>query len=270
MSNGAPGGIVREAAKWAAEQLLWNRVAAQHVLDVRGNRTRPKPAAASPTDVLSTRADWERACAQLRELKLPLHRDKPKNWDTLAALSFVLENVGSSGAVLDAGCARYSTLLPSLRLYGFTDLFGNNLEWSRATHHGPVRLLPGDMTATSFPDGRFDAITCLSVIEHGVPVKGFLVEAARLLKPGGVLFISTDYDQNPPDTTGKTAYGQPVHIFSPDEIRDIVKQAGDVRLKLVGELRLDHAERPVHWSRLGIDYTFISLGLRKVDDREVD
>jgi 2-polyprenyl-3-methyl-5-hydroxy-6-metoxy-1,4-benzoquinol methylase len=110
----------------------------------------------------------------------------------------------------------------------------------------------------------------LSVIEHGVPVKGFLVEAARLLKPGGVLFISTDYDQNPPDTTGKTAYGQPVHIFSPDEIRDIVKQAGDVRLKLVGELRLDHAERPVHWSRLGIDYTFISLGLRKVDDREVD
>jgi hypothetical protein len=99
-----------------------------------------------------------------------------------------------------------------------------------------------------------------------VPVKGFLVEAARLLKPGGVLFISTDYDQEPPDTTGKTAYGQPVHIFSPDEIRDIVKQADDVGLKLVGDLKLAHAERPVHWERVGVDYTFISLGFRRKAD----
>jgi 2-polyprenyl-3-methyl-5-hydroxy-6-metoxy-1,4-benzoquinol methylase len=119
------------------------------------------------------------------------------------------------------------------------------------------------MTATSFPDARFDAITCLSVIEHGVPVEAFLAEAARLLKPAGVLFISTDYDQEPPDTTGKTAYGQPVHIFSPDETREIVKQADDVGLRLVGELKLAHVERPVHWQRLGIDYTFISLGFRK-------
>ncbi|HEX7107135.1 MAG TPA: class I SAM-dependent methyltransferase [Acidothermaceae bacterium] len=264
MSNGAPGGVIREAAKWAAEQVLWNRVAAQRALDVRANRTRPKPTPMPPTDVLSTRADWERACAQVRELKLPLHPDKPKNWDALAAVSFVLENVEPAGAVLDAGCARYSTLLPSLRLYGFTDLFGNNLEWRRVTRHGPVRLLPGDMTATSFPDGRFDAITCLSVIEHGVPIKGFLVEAARLLKPGGVLFVSTDYDQNPPDTTGKTAYGQPVHIFSPDEIRDIAKQADGVGLGLVGDLKLEHRQRPVRWERLGVDYTFVSLGFRKV------
>ncbi|HXR41518.1 MAG TPA: class I SAM-dependent methyltransferase [Acidothermaceae bacterium] len=263
MANGAPGGIAREAAKWAAEQLLWNRVAVQHALDVRAKRTRPKPSIVAATNVLSTREDWAAACRQLRELKLPLNHDKPKNWDALAALTFVLDNVDPSGAVLDAGCARYSTLLPSLRLYGFTDLFGNNLEWSRESHHGPVRLMPGDMTATTFPDARFDAITCLSVIEHGVPIKAFLVEAARLLRPGGVLFVSTDYDQDPPDTTGKTAYGQPVHIFSPDEIRTIVKQADDAGLRLIGDLRLDHAERPVHWERVGIDYTFITLGFTK-------
>lgn len=266
MANGAPGGIAREAAKWAAERVLWNRVAARRALDIRAGKTRRKPSPVAPTDVLSTHADWERACAQLRELDLPLHRDKPKNWDALAAISFVLDNVASSGAVLDAGCARYSTLLPSLRLYGFADLFGNNLEWSRPTRHGPVRLLPGDMTATPFPDERFDAITCLSVIEHGVPVKEFLVESARLLRPDGLLFISTDYDQDPPDTAGKTAYGQPVRIFSPDEIREIVKRADDVGLRLVGELKLAHAERPVRWKRLGIDYTFVSLGFRRKAD----
>jgi len=263
MANGAPGGVLREVAKWGAEQVLWRRVALQRAIEARSGRPRSKPETTSPTAVLSTSGDWEHAVRQLRALKLPLHRDRPKNWDALAALSFVLENVKPTGAVLDAGCARYSTLLPSLRLYGFTDLFGNNLEWSRESHHGPVRLVPGDMTATAFPDSRFDAITCLSVIEHGVPIKGFLIEAARLLRPGGVLFISTDYDQDPPDTTGKTAYGQPVHIFSPDEIKAIVNEAGDAGLRLIGDLTLEHTHRPVHWPRVGIDYTFISLGFRK-------
>jgi hypothetical protein len=54
-----------------------------------------------------------------------------------------------------------------------------------------------------------------------------------------------------------------VHIFSPDEIRTIVAQADAVGLRLVGDLRLAHAERPVHWPRVGIDYTFLSLAFRK-------
>jgi hypothetical protein len=57
-----------------------------------------------------------------------------------------------------------------------------------------------------------------------------------------------------------------VHIFSPDEIHDIVKQADDVGLTLVGDLKLAHAERPVHWERVGVDYTFISLGFRRKAD----
>jgi SAM-dependent methyltransferase len=263
MGNGAPGGLLLDAAKRGAEQWLWTSTAARRARERQAKVTRPKPAGISPTGVLSTDADWQAACTLLKRLRLPLHHDRPKNWDALAALSFVLENVEPRGAVLDAGCARYSTLLPSLRLYGFEDLVGNNLEWQRETRHGPVRLVPGDITATGFPDARFDAITCLSVIEHGVPIKAFLVEAARLLRPGGVLFISTDYDQSPPDTTGKLAYGQPVHIFGPDEIRGIVNQADDAGLRLVGDLKLEHQQRPVHWQRVGIDYTFLSLGLRK-------
>jgi SAM-dependent methyltransferase len=256
--------MLREVAKWGAEQLLWQRVAAGRAADRLRHRNRPRPAPVPPTGVLSSASEWQRACAQLRELGLPLHHDRPKNWDALGAVSFVLDNVKPTGAVLDAGCARYSTVLPILTLYGFSDLVGNNLEWRHESRHGRVRLVPGDITATGFPGQSFDAITCLSVIEHGVPIKAFFVEAARLLRPDGVLFVSTDYDQDPPDTSGKTAYGQPVHIFSPDGLRAIVAHADDAGLRLVGDLRLDHAERPVSWPRIGVRYTFASLGFRKV------
>lgn len=255
--------LARSTGKWLAEQALWQRVAVQRMLESRSPQLRRRPRPMAPTNVLDSRADWQQACRELRELRLPLHHDRPKNWDALIALSFVLENVETKGAVLDAGAARYSTLLPSLRLYGFTDLVGNNLEWRGTSRHGPVRLVPGDVTATDFPDQRFDAVTCLSVIEHGVPVNEFFREMSRLLRPDGILFVSTDYDQNPPDTTGKVAYGQPVHIFSPDEIRVIVERAGDHGLQLVGDLKLDHTERPVWWPRVGINYTFLSLGFRK-------
>ena len=161
--------------------------------------------------------------------------------------------------VLDAGAARYSSVLPWLRLYGMEELVGINLEFDRTTRHGPVRFEPGDITDTPFAEGSFDAITCMSVIEHGVPLDDFARESARLLRPGGLLILSTDYDRTPPDTTGITAYGAPVRIFGPDAIRDFVDTAAEAGLALMGALTLEHEQRPVHWKRTGLDYTFIRV-----------
>jgi hypothetical protein len=58
-------------------------------------------------------------------------------------------------------------------------------------------------------------------------------------------------------------YGGPVHIFSPTEIRDLVALAAAHGLDLVGDLSLEHAERPVHWDRTGLDYTFIRLSFAR-------
>jgi SAM-dependent methyltransferase len=250
-----PGGAATALAKRVAESALWTRVRLQRTLGSPQAQPTPVP----PTDVLRTRADWERAVAECRRLRLPLHHDRPKNWDALGAVATILDRLGTSSSVLDAGSARYSSVLPWLRLYELTDLVGNNLEFGADVRRDGVVFRYGDITGTDFPDARFDAVTCMSVIEHGVPLEPFLAESARIIRPGGLLVVSTDYDQDPPDTTGMTAYGQPVHILSPTDIRQFVTVAERHGLRLLGELALEHAERPVHWARVGADYTFIRL-----------
>lgn len=276
-----PGGRLLAVAKRGAEHVLWARVGLQRRLEHRleqrrtgsSRPARPVPRSVPPTGVLGSRGEWETAAAEARRLRLPLHRDKPKNWDALGAVAAVLElaDDGSRTArVMDAGSARYSPVLPWLRLYGLGSvpgsLLGINLEFGGVTRRDGVVFRYGDVTATGLPDGSLDAVTCMSVIEHGVPIEPFLAESARVLRPGGVLCLSTDYDQSPPDTAGLTAYGTPVRIFDPEQIRDLVAAADRVGLELVGNLTpeaLAHRERPVHWARLGLDYTFILLTFRR-------
>ena len=261
----APGGRALHAAKIGAEELLWARVAVQRaVASRRPQNRRPRPVA--PTDILRTHAEYEAAVRECRRLRLPLHPDRPKNWDALGAVSTVVNRLGTDVRVLDAGAARYSPVLPWLRLLGVQNLVGNNLEFRRVHTHGPVRFEPGNITNTDYGNGSFDAVTCMSVIEHGVPLVAFVAETARILRPGGVLIVSTDYDQVPPTTVDLQAYGVPVHIFGPDEIRAFVDEAGRHGLRLLGELALEHTERPVHWKRVGLDYTFIRLSFERIAD----
>ncbi|WP_353950830.1 class I SAM-dependent methyltransferase [Knoellia sp. S7-12] len=268
-----PGGRLLAVAKIAAERLLWARVAVQRRAEARKAVTRQPPTTVPPTDVLRTSAQWQAARDEARRLRLPLHRDLPKNWDALGAVGAVLSLAGAGGAqalnVMDAGSARYSPVLPWLRLYGLGSapgsLLGINLEFGATVHRDGVAFRQGDVTATDLPPASLDAITCMSVIEHGVPLKAFLAESARVLRPGGVLCVSTDFDHDPPDTQGITAYGGPVRIFGPDDIRAFIADAGAEGLELVGdEPGLQHAERPVHWKRTGLDYTFILLTFRRI------
>ena len=212
---------------------------------------------------LKTRAEWQSAFEDAKRQHVPLHRGPEKNWDHLAAVSTILAHTKPDARVLDAGAEIYSNVLPALFLYGYHHLHGINLSFTAPTRRGPIRYIPGDLTRTPYADGFFDAITCMSVIEHGVPLVDYFREMYRLLKPGGLLITSTDYFPSPIDTRGQTAHGMPIKIFSRAEIEAALELAKSVGFERTGELDLDCDEKPIRWEQFGLDYTFVLFTLRK-------
>lgn len=96
------------------------------------------------------------------------------------------------GKILDVGCA-YGFFLDLARQAGWTvsgiDLSAHAVE--RARHLlGSADLRVGQLSDARFPAGSFDSITGWDVIEHTRNPVAFLRETARLLRPGGFLFLT--------------------------------------------------------------------------------
>jgi SAM-dependent methyltransferase len=221
------------------------------------------PVAKLPNGVLQSCTEWQQATKQGISLKLPLHRAAEKNWDHLAAVYAIANTVPKCGYVLDAGAEFYSNVLPALYVCGFRNLFGINLAFTDPARRGPIHYLPGDITRTVFADGTFDAITCLSVIEHGVSLLDFFKEMYRLLKPGGIMIISTDYFPDPIDTKMQAAYGTPIRIFSREQATEMITMAVESGFQTTGEINLSCSQRPIRWDAYDLEFSFLIFTLRR-------
>ena len=214
--------------------------------------------------VLKTQKESNNAISQVRNLGLPMMQFPPKNWDSLAALDLILKNTGKNARIFDAGGELYSMILPWLFLYGYRNLSAGNLVFKRSIKKGPIIYHHSDITQTRLEDDAYDAITCLSVIEHGVDLRSYFCEMSRILKPGGVLITSTDYFETPVDTRGQKAYGVPIHIFTKEEIEEALEIAGQYDLTLISLPDLRAEESVVNWKKYGLNYTYIIFSLRKI------
>jgi SAM-dependent methyltransferase len=239
--------------------------ALRHRLGVEAGQARaPDPCWGDDANTaLRSRAQVDAALEETRRCRLPQHPTPEKNWDALIALALILEQTGPGARILDAGAPLYSVNLAWLYLLGYRNLHGVDLTYDRPVRRGPIRYEPGDLTRTQFPDASFDAVTCMSVIEHGVDPEAYFREMARLIAPGGLLVTSADYWADPIDTGDRVALGVPVRIFSAADAEELVAIGERHGFRAPGPIDLSCDERVVHWD--GLEYTFLALAMQRGD-----
>jgi SAM-dependent methyltransferase len=143
----------------------------------------------------------------LQRRGVPLHLTPQKNWDHWL-LHNTLTKVAKDSPIADLGCGEGHTLR-MLHALGFQTLEGVDFKiapslrarqalamYRERTWVPPYHLRRSSLGDSPLPAESFGAVVSISTIEHGVDVRGFFREAARLLRPGGLLLSRP--------TTGKT------------------------------------------------------------------
>jgi SAM-dependent methyltransferase len=220
---------------------------------------------ANTNTALRSIEDVKYAAADLLAHGSPLHPDYNKNWDNCLAIYHTCMCADNNDPILDAGAGDESAYLPGLKKLGFRNLVGINLDRHddfTANIASGIRYGYGDITSTIFPNNTFQFISCLSVIEHGVDVASFMAEMARILRPGGHLFVSFDFWEKALDTTGLITHGAPIHIFSNQDVWELACLADANGLTMDREsINLKCDEKIIAWA--GLEYTFMNLLFRK-------
>ena len=110
---------------------------------------------------------------------------------------FVLKHLieSNSLSVLDVGTGRnaFTATLEHCRFNVIsTDLKGEY--WSTFSNRH-VHVVKNDITKSKYPSSSFDAITCISTLEHIPNFSLAVSEMVRMLKPSGVLILTFPYSR---------------------------------------------------------------------------
>ena len=190
------------------------------------------------------------------------HPVRWKTWDLLKAATYLGEHLTSRSRILDAGCSG-SLLLELMSHAGYRSLYGCDLVKKELQAARGLRFRQCDLTRTPYRPAFFDAVACVSVIEHGVPFHAFFAEMSRILRPGGHLVASCDYCEpkvTTEDISREQSLGLPWTIFSRAELASLLSVSHRHGFQLVDEMRWDLLHPPVEWA--GKRYTFAFVAMR--------
>ena len=122
-------------------------------------------------------------------------------WDRFGAATVARLPLAAGATVLDLCCGTGASAIPAARAVGpagrviGVDVAGPQLELARAkaAREGlaNIEFRRGDATRTGLPDGCFDAVACVFGVFFAPDMSAFTAEMWRLVKPGGVLAITT-------------------------------------------------------------------------------
>jgi ubiquinone/menaquinone biosynthesis C-methylase UbiE len=122
-------------------------------------------------------------------------------WDRYGAATVSRLGLAPGASVLDLCCGAGASAIPAARAVGPSgrvlgiDVAAPMLELARARADreglGQVSFRQGDATRTELPAGGFDVVVCVFGVFFAPDMAAFVAEMWRLVRPGGVLAITT-------------------------------------------------------------------------------
>lgn len=200
------------------------------------------------------------ATSEIERMELPLHLDFHKNWDRVLLYNAIATQ-DKQITIIDLGCGECCTL-NFLAALGFKNLHGIDLNLEQNAN-AAYTLYQGNLTQSPLTSGSCDVVISVSVIEHGVDLSAFLVEASRLLKNGGLLVVTTDYWQEYIEIDRSIKpFGLEWKIFCQADIEQLIELARKNNLVLEDGNIPASSDRAIAW--YDYSYTFIALFFKKV------
>lgn len=193
--------------------------------------------------------------------RLPIG-DMVKSWDVEKTLSFVDQKLNRDASILDLGA--YCSEVPvALARMGYTDVHGVDLNSALVTMPmaDTVKYQVSDFMHTPYGSASFDAVTAISVIEHGYQPEALFSEISRILRPDGFFIASFDYWPEKIDTGRTRFFDMSWLIFSEQDVQHLLAVAQGCGMVPAGPLHGQSKERAIRCA--GFDYTFAWLVLRK-------
>lgn len=191
----------------------------------------PRELAEMPLEALTGR-ELEQLIETGRQAGLKLYRFKQR--DDLPRVSAVLGLLKGicPASLLDVGSGRGAFLFPFLRDFPDTpvtavDLLPHRVELLQAVAAGGVERLTAlrqDICDWDMPDGSFDAVTLLEVLEHIPQVERAVASAVRLARRYVVVTVPSKPDNNP----------EHIHLLTRDRLTALFSAAGCTQLKFGG------------------------------------
>jgi ubiquinone/menaquinone biosynthesis C-methylase UbiE len=122
-------------------------------------------------------------------------------WDRFGAATVSRLPLAAGDSVLDLCCGAGGSAIPAAHAVGAAghvlgiDVAAALLELARARAAGEglanIEFRQGDATLTGLPGGSYDAVVCVFGVFFAPDMTAFVAEMWRLVRPGGVLAITT-------------------------------------------------------------------------------
>ena len=136
--------------------------------------------------------------------------------------------------LLDAGCGKGSNLYSILSKYPEAKIVGidnykPDLDIAKCSFLKEVEFILGDCLNTGLASSSFDVVLSNQVIEHIRKYDEYLKEIKRVLKPKGLLILSTPNFHNPKNVFLKLFFQKPIMRWENNQNLPLAKYRGHVK-----------------------------------------